>query len=326
MRPSQIPHAPPRRSPQSRSTSRHRDGRIKAAPLRRALPGAARLAAAARRAALLLAVALSALPAPAPARIADEVPAGAVGDPAAICEAAAREAAATTGVPLAVLMAISLTETGRRQAGRMRPWPWTVNMEGAGHWFADREAALAYVAREFARGARSFDVGCFQINYRWHGHAFPSVEAMFDPRANAIYAARFLARLHAEAGDWSLAAGAYHSRTPAFAERYRARFDRFVRALLGDGGTAAPVTAAAPGPGGAPAALPAHAGPDAIPEIPDIVAASGADPAPAAAVPRLNTWPLLTGAPGAGQGSLVPLGAARGPFLAGLGAPGAGDG
>ena len=63
----------------------------------------------------------------------------------------------------AVLKAISLTETGRKTGGQFRPWPWTVNMEGTGHWFDTLDEARAYVSREFKRGARSFDVGCFQI-------------------------------------------------------------------------------------------------------------------------------------------------------------------
>ena len=149
-----------------------------------------------------------------------------------LCEMAAVAAAQTTGVPLEVLRAIALTETGRHLAGQSRSWPWTVNMEGDGRWFDDRATAEAYSKKHFARGARSFDVGCFQINYRWHGQAFPSIEAMFDPQENALYAARFLLELHTEFGNWVKAAGAYHSRTPKFARRYEARFEEFLANLL----------------------------------------------------------------------------------------------
>lgn len=150
---------------------------------------------------------------------------------AAICESAALIASRETGVPLDVLRAISLTETGRKGNAGFAPWPWTVNMEGIGKWFDDVASAQAYVDRHFARGARSFDVGCFQINYKWHGKAFSSIEDMFDPILNARYAASFLTDLHREFGDWSRAAGAYHSRTPKYAKRYAARFDR-IRANL----------------------------------------------------------------------------------------------
>lgn len=142
-----------------------------------------------------------------------------------LCDDAALQASRETNVPLSVLQAITRTETGRSRNGKLQPWPWTVNMEGRGAWFDSQGAALAHVRAHVKAGVRSFDVGCFQINHRWHGEAFASLEEMFDPRTNALYAARFLARLHAETGNWTKAAGAYHSRTSIHADRYAARFD-----------------------------------------------------------------------------------------------------
>ena len=54
---------------------------------------------------------------------------------------------------------------------------------------------------------------------------------MFDPESNAIYAAHFLSDLYAEKGDWSLAAAAYHSRSPDHAEPYQAKFDSILTDL-----------------------------------------------------------------------------------------------
>ncbi|WP_371135516.1 transglycosylase SLT domain-containing protein [Frigidibacter sp.] len=205
-----------------------------------------------------------------------------------VCERAAEQAAQQMGVPISVLKAISLTETGRNRGGEIRPWPWTVNMEGAGHWFETEDEARSFVYGHFKRGARSFDVGCFQINYKWHGENFSSIDQMFDPLANALYAAKFLRTLHAEKGDWTGAAGAYHSRTPQFAEKYAARFDRFRAGLrhqdLGD-----------------------------LPEIPDIVLAAARPVRPL--VPRENRFPLLQAGSGAGLGSLVPIGNGAGASL-----------
>jgi len=151
-------------------------------------------------------------------------PAGAAPDPPGLCEAAAREAAAETGVPLKVLNAIALTESGRNHGGRRRPWPWTVNFGGPGFWYDSSEEAQLAIAERQAVGTTNFDVGCFQINHRWHGDAFDTMAQMFDPTSNARYAARFLAQLFQETGSWPDAAAAYHSRTPELAEAYRARF------------------------------------------------------------------------------------------------------
>lgn len=201
-----------------------------------------------------------------------------------MCDQVARQAAQESGVPVSVMKAITRTETGRVQGGRLTPWPWTVNMEGAGHWFDNRSEAEAYVAKHHARGARSYDVGCFQINYRWHGQHFASVAAMFDPLTNARYAARFLTELYAESGDWSKAAGAYHSRTPKYANRYRTRFDR-IRSRL-----------------------------DGTPEVSPRLAEAA--PSPVQSVPRPNLYPLLQpGAQSLGFGSLVPSTATSRPAL-----------
>jgi hypothetical protein len=235
-------------------------------------------------------------------------------DPSQICEEAAQQASRDSGVPLDVLRAISLTETGRRHAGGFRPWPWTVNMQGTGLWFDTPDEALAYVDRKFSGGARSFDVGCFQINYKWHGQAFSSISQMFEPAANARYAANLLRSLHGELGSWSAAAGAYHSRTPEFANRYRDRFDRIRARLTGQplDETADTLTAANTNLDG----LVTPAGDGTIPEIPDIVLAMNGGLAPPPPPPRVNRYPLLQqGGPYvAVLGSLVPP--AQGPVVA----------
>ena len=151
--------------------------------------------------------------------------------PAAACERAALAVAAETGVPADILGALTLTETGRRRDGVVQPWAWSVNSEGAGTWFDDPARALAFAEDRVAQGRRNLDIGCFQLNYRWHGQHFGSVAEMFDPMQNARYAARFLGELHAETGDWRKAAGAFHSRSPGEAAKYLTRFDS-LRAML----------------------------------------------------------------------------------------------
>jgi hypothetical protein len=147
-------------------------------------------------------------------------------------------------------------------------------MEGVGKWFATRAEAWAYVDKHFKDGARSFDVGCFQLNYRWHGEQFSSIDAMFDPFKGAQYAAEFLTKLYDETGDWSAAVAAYHSRTPKYATEYLARFTRVHNGLV-----AKPVVADT------------HVKPSEIP-----------------AISLKNTFPLLQADGSSGlYGSLVPL-------------------
>jgi len=164
---------------------------------------------------------------------------------AEVCERAAMQVAAETGVPPDILAALTLTETGRRRDGIVRPWAWSVNAEGAGTWFDDPAAALRFAQDRIAQGRTNVDIGCFQLNFHWHGSNFASVREMFDPLANARYAARFVRSLYAETGDWRAAAGAFHSRRPQDANRYLARFDELRGALRGtgfDGMTATPET------------------------------------------------------------------------------------
>ena len=121
-------------------------------------------------------------------------------DDSLVCDRISQIASQQTGVPISVLKAISLTETGRKRGAEFRPWPWTVNMEGKGVWFDNEDDARSFVYKHFKRGARSFDVGCFQINYKWHHQNFNSLDEMFDPLINGLYAARFLTDLYREKG------------------------------------------------------------------------------------------------------------------------------
>ncbi len=159
------------------------------------------------------------------------LPAGAMPDPAALCDQAAHRAARLEGVPLDILLAITRAETGRSDGQAVRPWPWTINVAGQGGWFETPQDALDKAQTVLDAGKENFDVGCFQLNYRWHGAAFASLEAMFDPEGNADYAARYLAQLYAKSGSWAQAVADYHSKTDALADIYLAR----VEALLGGG-------------------------------------------------------------------------------------------
>ncbi|HEV7264250.1 MAG TPA: lytic transglycosylase domain-containing protein [Falsiroseomonas sp.] len=153
------------------------------------------------------------------------LPLPAQAEPGRLCRAAIQAAERAAGIPAHLLTAIARVESGRRdpETGAFHPWPWTINAEGRGHFFPTKAAAIAAVQALQARGVRSIDIGCMQVNLRHHPEAFPSLDAAFEPATNARYAARFLTELRQSRGDWQAAAAAYHSHTPEFAEPYRAR-------------------------------------------------------------------------------------------------------
>lgn len=148
-----------------------------------------------------------------------------------ICDLAAKNAAQNGNVPLQVLLAITRVETGRQQNGLIRPWPWTINQGGQGHWFDTAEQAIAFAENQLAQGHENFDVGCFQINMRWHGVNFTSLKQAFDPQDNAAYAANFLLSLYQIKGDWSEAIAAYHSHTADKAKKYVEKVVKVLRSF-----------------------------------------------------------------------------------------------
>ena len=123
------------------------------------------------------------------------------------CEAQMQGAAQRYSIPLAVFYAVGLLETGGRDGLR----PYTMNIEGRASFNATLPEALAAFEAARARGAKLIDIGCMQINYRWHGEHFSSVSEMFDPAHNVDYAARFLRDLRAREGSWTLAVARYNA-------------------------------------------------------------------------------------------------------------------
>jgi hypothetical protein len=143
----------------------------------------------------------------------------------ALCDSAIATAEASSRLPPNLLEAIAEVESGRLQpdTGRLQPWPWTINAEGVGAFFASKAQAIAAVQTLLARGVRSIDVGCMQVNLMFHPAAFHSLDEAFDPSANALYAAHFLNVLYAGSHVWPAAIGAYHSQTQALGDDYRKR-------------------------------------------------------------------------------------------------------
>jgi hypothetical protein len=154
------------------------------------------------------------------------------------CHSAIVRASSQTGVPLRLLQALAPAESGIAiRGGGHLAWPWTLNTNGYGSFhFRSRVAAEAHLSSLLARGLDNVDVGCMQVNWHWHRHAFASPAALLNPENNALYAARLLRSYRVESGSWSGAVGLYHTRNPILAARYHCRIARELqpRAALRD--------------------------------------------------------------------------------------------
>jgi hypothetical protein len=156
--------------------------------------------------------------------------------PGTLCAEAVHAAELRYHLPPRLLFAISLVEAGRPDATlhKVEPWPWTVQAAGdGGLYFDSKRQAVQWVKDAMARGLTSIDTGCMQVNLYFHPRAFETIDAAFDPRSNADYAARFLLQLHASTGDWQQAVGFYHSQTRSLAEPYAARVDQVLHGSVG---------------------------------------------------------------------------------------------
>jgi hypothetical protein len=132
------------------------------------------------------------------------------------CGAAGAVAERAASLPANLLVSIGMVESGRADplTGQVAPWPWTVNIDGAGHYFSSKQDAVAFVRLAQSSGAGDVDVGCFQVSLLYHPDAFASLDAAFDPASNASYAALYLTQLKAQTGSWNTAIADYHSAVP----------------------------------------------------------------------------------------------------------------
>ncbi|HTV69388.1 MAG TPA: transglycosylase SLT domain-containing protein [Rhizobiaceae bacterium] len=123
------------------------------------------------------------------------------------CEPEILRASERYGVPVGILYAVGLTETGRK--GSLQPN--ALNIEGRAVFPKSPQAALDAFREARRSGSKLIDIGCMQINHYYHAGEFRSVNEMLNPRLNVDYAARFLVELKAKHESWSMAVARYHA-------------------------------------------------------------------------------------------------------------------
>lgn len=123
------------------------------------------------------------------------------------CEREMLRAASKHGVPLGMLYAVGLAETGNR--GSLQPY--AMNIEGRAYFAQSISDAIQRFEEARRSGAKLIDLGCMQINHYYHRERFSSVESMLNPRENVEYAAQYLKQLHMREGSWTMAIARYHA-------------------------------------------------------------------------------------------------------------------
>lgn len=124
-----------------------------------------------------------------------------------VCEQQLAKVSREEDIPLGVLYAVGLTETGSK--GNLNPY--ALNIEGRSVFAKDKNDALRLFWDARKNGKVLIDLGCMQVNHYYHGSAFGSPEEMLIPEKNVVYAARFLKQLRQEHGSWTMAVARYHA-------------------------------------------------------------------------------------------------------------------
>ena len=147
----------------------------------------------------------------------------------ALCSVAAKKAGVEFGVNYDLLQTISAVESGRWDDSKNAyvAWPWTVNANGKGYYYTSKEEAVAAVKSFQRQGITSIDVGCMQINLKYHGAAFSSVDEAFEPAKNVAYSAQFLKNLYKRNGhSWQKTAMQYHSKNHTRGLQYKSKLEQ----------------------------------------------------------------------------------------------------
>lgn len=142
-----------------------------------------------------------------------------------ICEKHLAAASRKHDVPVGVLYAVGLTETGR--GGKLHPY--ALNIEGRTFVASGKREALIAFRAARKEGKKLIDLGCMQVNHYYHAKNFRSADDMLAPERNIDYAARFLRQLYIEHKSWTMAVARYH----ASAHNKKAQ-KRYICAVIGN--------------------------------------------------------------------------------------------
>ena len=133
-----------------------------------------------------------------------------------------------TDIPKNLLLSIGKSESGRILKNNKHViWPWTVNHAGKSLFFDTKKQMKKYVLENVEKKDFNLDVGCMQINLKWHKNNFKKISDMFAVEPNVSYAASFLLQLKNKHGSWDKAIKHYHSSDPKKNKPYLIKVKNF---------------------------------------------------------------------------------------------------
>jgi hypothetical protein len=105
-------------------------------------------------------------------------------------------------------MAIAMTESGDKG----RPSPFAMNIAGRSYFASSGQEMANIISANWQRGVTSIDVGCMQINLKYHGAKFSRLTDLLNSPTNIEYGAGYLVSLAVESGSWKDAVMSYHNK------------------------------------------------------------------------------------------------------------------
>jgi len=139
-------------------------------------------------------------------------------------------------MPVDILYAIALAESGKRYQKTTTPWPWALNIDGQSVFCDSQREAVSQIGRAVAN-KKPVDIGLMQVSWRWHSQRFSSVEEALIPMRNLSAGAAILHEQFEQTKDWWIAVGRYHDPgqdavSLENAQRYRERIRQHWQGLM----------------------------------------------------------------------------------------------
>lgn len=133
-------------------------------------------------------------------------------------------------IPRDLLYAISIHEAGKPHSYNLSiVWPWSLHINGKAYYLKNGRSSLRFVKKQISRGITNIDIGCMQINFKYHSKNFKSISHMINPKYNIEYASKFLLSKYKKTRSWKKAVSQYHSHNVPLGSKYADKIFRIYK-------------------------------------------------------------------------------------------------